>query len=442
MSWKKSLLPASFRKVNFFVTSHSMTVGRRVISHEFPFGENSLNDDMGRKTRSFQLEGFLIGETYLKNRNQIVDACEMVGEGLLVHPYLGQMKVNCRSLSIRETQDDGGMAHLNFDFVESKKSLITVVDTDKLGKVTSAMQLAIQNALDNFKDAFEVVKTVKSGIKKAKEAIAQQMDNLSQAQKICADVAQTGNDLAQLVSEASNAIDRIVMFPEKVAGLFEASFATLSNSIDKSMSKTDNKGISAALIRTFGLGSFSLIGEGLQVISGGKIKNDPSVDAKRILAWANLTKQKIKQPQILNSTSKESLTEKRNKEIMELTFNTVALSYLAVASSTSNYSCADDAVDTRNLVLSLADDILSHPLITDDLFSSVQDLQSAVHESILSIENTLPVIQSFLVPKTTNLLCFLYEKFGSLEKEEEVISRNNLRDPSFIPANTILKVAV
>ncbi|MES2614576.1 MAG: DNA circularization N-terminal domain-containing protein, partial [Bdellovibrionota bacterium] len=47
MSWKDNLQQASFREVKFLVKSHSVNLGRRVVSHEFPFGDKPFTEDLG-----------------------------------------------------------------------------------------------------------------------------------------------------------------------------------------------------------------------------------------------------------------------------------------------------------------------------------------------------------------------------------------------------------
>ena len=78
-SYKDKLQPASFRDIKFLVKSHSLALGRRVVSHEFPFGDKPFTEDLGKKSRSFNLEGFLIGDDCFAQRDQLISACEQFG---------------------------------------------------------------------------------------------------------------------------------------------------------------------------------------------------------------------------------------------------------------------------------------------------------------------------------------------------------------------------
>ena len=442
MSYKDNLQPASFRKVKFFVRSHLVNIGRRVVSHEFPFGEKPYTEDLGKKSRSFNIEGFLNGEDYFANRDALIAACEQFGSGELIHPYLGRLQLNCQSVSVSESFDDGGMANFSFQFVESGDKLITIVNTDKISEIAKINAAIKASSLDNFKNIYATVNTIKSGIQVAKDAVNQALDNLNKTQKLCADIAQTGNDLGQLITEASNAIDKIILFPDKVSALFETAYGALSTSIDKFCSKNDSKRLLAAATLVGSVSGSLASPNEATVSSAGVQKNTPETDSKRINAWTNLSQSKINQVQILDSSSKEAQTEKTNKSIMNLTTNSLALGYLADAAASSTFSTSDDVHNTRNSILSIADVLLEHPLISDDMFNYIQNMQSCLSDALSAVENNLPIISIFTVSKNTNVLSFLYDNFESLDKEDDLTSRNNIEDPFDIQAGSQLQVTV
>lgn len=442
MGYIDQLQKASFREIPFFVHSHSTNFGRRVISHEFPFGEKPFTEDLGKKQRAFNLDGFLIGEDYFAKRDKLIAACEQLGSGTLTHPYLGKMQVNCLSLSISENSQEGGYASLSFQFVESSDALTTVIDTDAKAKLTSATQSTKIATLDNFKQIYSIVSTAKSGIQKAKDAVNQTMSDLNKAQKLCADIAQTGNDLSQFVREVSNGIDKIITFPDKVSALFETAFAALSTSIDKFNSKNDPKRLVAAASLLSSVSGSLASPNTTAVNSVNTKKSSPENDTKRLNVWTNLSESKIKQVQILNSASIEAQTEQKNKILIELTINTLALSYLADAAASSSYAVSSDVVNTRNLILNLADTLLDHPLISDEMFLSIQNMQSYLSDTLFSVQNTMPIISLVQIIKNTNVLSFLYENFASLDKEEDLMRRNNIEDPFILKVGTTLQVAV
>ena len=61
MGYKERLQPASFRNVSFYVNAHTLEGGRRIVNHEFPDRDDPATEDMGRRSRSFAIEGHVIG---------------------------------------------------------------------------------------------------------------------------------------------------------------------------------------------------------------------------------------------------------------------------------------------------------------------------------------------------------------------------------------------
>lgn len=130
MTWREDLrrvtingrefIGASFRGVAFFVESAEGGGGRRAVVHEFPLRDDPFVEDLGRKARVFHLDGYVIGDDYLAQRDALLSALEDVGgPGELVHPHHGVMRAICLDVKHRESTKDGGMALFAIDFAET-----------------------------------------------------------------------------------------------------------------------------------------------------------------------------------------------------------------------------------------------------------------------------------------------------------------------------------
>lgn len=118
MTWQDQLRPGSFRGAGFEATSHSSNFGRRVANNEYPFRDLPFTQDLGRKQRKFSITCFVVGTDYFPQRDALRRACEREGFGTLIHPWLGQIVVQCADCSITETAKNGGMAVFNLSFSE------------------------------------------------------------------------------------------------------------------------------------------------------------------------------------------------------------------------------------------------------------------------------------------------------------------------------------
>ncbi|HFF7162766.1 TPA: DNA circularization protein [Yersinia enterocolitica] len=120
MSWKDKLLPASFRGVPFKTQDDEATFGRRTQTHEYPNRDKPYSEDLGRVTRRDTISAYLIGDDYQAQRAQLITAINQAGPGKLIHPQYGELNV-CIDGEIRvsHSASDGRMCTISFNFVEA-----------------------------------------------------------------------------------------------------------------------------------------------------------------------------------------------------------------------------------------------------------------------------------------------------------------------------------
>ncbi len=120
MSWMDNLQDASFRGVPFKVDQDEATLGRRVQVHEYPNRDKPWAEDLGRATRRFSVQAYLIGDDFFTQRNRLIEQIEKPGAGTLVHPYYGEMTVTVTDeVRVSHTRDEGRMCRVSFTFVEA-----------------------------------------------------------------------------------------------------------------------------------------------------------------------------------------------------------------------------------------------------------------------------------------------------------------------------------
>ena len=120
MPWRANLVDASFRGVGFQVDEHDSPIaGRRVAVHEYPGRDEPFIEDLGRTTKTYSIEAFMVGDDYATARDRLIEACDMPGPGELVHPYLGSLQVACTGCSLTERTREGRMARFSLSFTEA-----------------------------------------------------------------------------------------------------------------------------------------------------------------------------------------------------------------------------------------------------------------------------------------------------------------------------------
>lgn len=154
MSWIDNLQDASLRGVPFKVDEDEATFGRRVQVHEYPNRDKPWAEDMGRATRRFSVQAYLVGDDYFEQRNRLIEAVEKPGSCTLVHPFYGEMTVTVTDeVRVSHTKDEGRMCRFSFSFVESGELSFPAAGLatgQKLSSSVSFLDDAISSAFGAF----------------------------------------------------------------------------------------------------------------------------------------------------------------------------------------------------------------------------------------------------------------------------------------------------
>lgn len=122
------LQPASFRGVPFGVLLGESKFGRGIALHEYPFRDTQWAEDLGRATRLFSIQGFLITDSIIygggdvsAQREALIGAVETKGTGTLIHPTLGRLQVSVpdQGLVITDRLDAGSFLEFTLSCYEA-----------------------------------------------------------------------------------------------------------------------------------------------------------------------------------------------------------------------------------------------------------------------------------------------------------------------------------
>jgi prophage DNA circulation protein len=125
--WASSLRPASYGGIPFGVESAKTSAGRKTAIHDYPFRDSNWVEDLGLKSRQFEISGFLVEDdlitkqgSVIAQRNAFLTACETAGPQTLVHPSLGSVpNVCCLSVEINERRDLGRVFEFRLTLIVS-----------------------------------------------------------------------------------------------------------------------------------------------------------------------------------------------------------------------------------------------------------------------------------------------------------------------------------
>lgn len=233
-TWREQLQPASFRGVPFFVDSDSQSVGRRTQVHEYPQRDKPFVEDLGRKTRIPKLAAFVVGDDCFAKRDDLLRALDQPGAGELIHPWFGRMTVTATDCDVSHERREGGVVRFDLTFVEDgeKGFPAGVPNTSKQLEETS--ETLLESALSRYKAAMAIVN-------RARLSVTALQNSIAGVQML---IQREFASLIGLVGSAEALADMLINAPGNFSAMFRAQFARFGQSYEGAAVKPYSSGAS------------------------------------------------------------------------------------------------------------------------------------------------------------------------------------------------------
>lgn len=383
---KRQMIGASFRGVAFLVESADRGGGRRAVVHEFPLRDDPFVEDLGRKARTFRIDGYVIGDDYLAQRDALLVVLEDAAEpGLLVHPYYGSKVAICVSVSVREARDEGGMATFAIEFAEAPaQAAVSMVAVDAAGQVGLSADAAIVATEAELGQRFDIVALPAFAIASAETALTRAVDGLGAA---LAPVVSTGQEAAELAGRVSLLTARatsLVREPASVLGEFRATIMALVNTVAASPGL-----VMRALLAAY------------------------TADLGRIVVATTATRAR----------------ELANQSALVGGLRRVLAIEAARLAPLVPYASIEEATTARDQVAALLEQQAA--TAGDTAYPALVDLRSEVLRAVPGVRVFASVL-SIARPVPIPSLLLAYQLYGSVDLEEDIIARNGIRHPGFV----------
>lgn len=157
------LQTASFKGIPFQVAEHGFSINRRIAQYDRVHATLPINEDLGRQARNYQIQAWVLGANYSVQRDRLLQSCTTSGPGVLIHPYLGLLRVHCERAEIIENSHENRIARLNLNFIEAG----SVVATSTYAiPIASAVDQALSAIKENFLNSAAMLspQTLEAGV--------------------------------------------------------------------------------------------------------------------------------------------------------------------------------------------------------------------------------------------------------------------------------------
>jgi len=437
--WADQLRTASFRGVPFGVIGGSSKFGRRNAVHEYPFRDAPWVEDLGKSARRFNVSGFLVENakyggtpSVITQREQMIAACENKGEGELVHPTFGRLKVSNIDFSVEERSEQGRVFEVRLSFIETGKRIFPGTETSTANDVESKVTAVVAASKVNF------LSSIATAIKKGAAVVAAVVSKAAAWGRLAQRLVNDATNLYHMVSTLSGQIGRYFsgagLSGSSKTQTSQSTIATLiaAGSVSRAAVSTasDALSVSAAALSSSTAGDFAdSVQSMVTALYSASVR---PADAMRLLSSMMDTP--------ANSTSSSSGVGSAITTVQGATddlFRRTAVASVALASADYQPASADDAATVRTMVCDLLDSeiAIAGNQGEDETFNALRELRAAVSQDLTTRGAGLATIVTVTSIQPVPAPVLAQRLYRDPARADELVGQADPVHPAFMPVS-------
>lgn len=398
MAWQDRLQKASFRGVEFQVEADDAAFGRRVQLHEYPQRDKPYAEDLGRKAREIGITAFLVGPEYMATRDRLLAAVEESGHGTLVHPWYGQLTVVVKDDGCRVThsRDEGGLCRIQLAFVEAGELAFPAASASTGTQTLLAADGMQELSIAEFGTDFSIDGLPAWVGADAATTAATLLSDLESA--LSAGVL--ANPVGTLIGELDTLLATPTIYAQRVFGLFAKAAAIVQTASNFADFSTLNFARSFSAVRSYALFGKSTRPSGLTPVRAKLYDNRDALSA--------LTRRAV-------------------------------LVQAAGMTASMPLPVYEDATTLRRELLAALD---AESVQSDDTAHvGLMSLRASVHLDMTARLRDAARLRELSPREIVPAMVLAYDLYEDPAREAEIIARNRIRHPGFVPAEPIKVLA-
>lgn len=407
MAWRDDYRPGAFRGVPFHLKTSSATGGRRTVLNEFPLRDEPFTEDMGRRGRQYQLSMTVIGTDYMSQRDRLIEALETAGPGTLMHPFRGELYVAVMGdYSCEESTEQGGLARISATFVEAGAKP-QPGSQQAQGSLGNAAADAVQaDAVAEFEEEFSIVGFASFVTDEAIDSLQAASQSIREA----GGFSQTVGDFGVKFRRLTSSFQQLVLAPGNLAGETLGVIRSLSNGTSDPLQALK------AQMALFGLGN-----------KAKRVSNNNGYQAPARAQVAS------NQKAIHRLVERAALGEAVRLAVSKP--NTVSATNPVAG---IGYDSRDQAAQIRDQLLNELDrqQLDASPA----RYRLLARLSAALVGELNGRAASLVPVTRITPPVTVPALLLAQRLYGDARQAEQLVMRNRLSHPGFVPGGVELEV--
>lgn len=420
--WTESLLPASFAGVKFWVDKASVPVGRKGALHEYPQRDQAYFESLGRQAQVHELTGFIVGADCFTQRDRLLAALAK-GSGELLHPWLGRMQVKVGECTLSHERKAGGVASLVMKFHPDTPLTYPTAQVNTRRQLEQASQSLLEVALARFQATMAQVDRARINVQALRSRLSGFYNLINQQLK----------PLLATVDSLGALVDSLVNAPRALGALLGNYFSDLQGNLGSFAGvPVDAPGNSAAALnQALGRGYRGVLASATQQAEaaaaldapppgGGKDTQQAAQALADLLQAALLVQLALLLARMPVNPRSESLRETPPLAVQRV--SPVARAQVPVA---------DDVLALRALL----DEVIWQAALKADAagYQALSDLRRQLDAHLDAVAASGVRLVTVRPEQPLPALVLAYRRFADATRAGEIVQRNRVRHPGFVP---------
>jgi len=407
MNWRDRLLPASFRGVGFWIDQAKTPVGRKGQLHEYPQRDLPFFEDLGQQAKTHDLTAFIIGPDSLEQRDKLLKALEQ-GRGELVHPWLGRLQVKVGECDMTHTRQDGGLVTFALKFYPDQPLPFPTATVSTQKVLLAKADGLLGSAVARFEQAMTLIKAARIGITNLRNSLTGVYEVIKEQLKPLIEQYRQITELVKAVKE----------LPKEVAAEFNGLLGDIQEL--KAFAKEGYRGVIADVSQQL---------EAIRKADAPKITTGKDTNAAA-QAMADLVQ--------------DTLIVKVAQWVASMPVATRALqlpSTPTVAQQAHQHVTRPEVPATDDLQ-ALQKDLVealqgAKNKADPDHYQAISDVQDALVAHLKAVASSGVRLVSKSFQESLPALVIAYKQFGDATRVTEVVQRNGVTNPLYLPQSDV-----
>ena len=379
--------------------------------HEFPQRDEPFAEQLGKQAQVHRLVCWIIGDDCFERRDKFMEAVQTPGAGELVHPWLGRMQVKAGEAELTHDFKQGGMAAFAVTFYPDIPLKFPAAKVNTQQQVVKASDSLLGSALARYKSAMAKVDQARLGLARLRNSLS----------GVYTVIQQQFSSIVGVFTNLTGFVQSLMNSPDSLSSLFSSYFSEFSvdDYLGDDSGSSYRNSVAIATQQTEAVASIDTVSQAGGVDAAAASQATANLVQDALLVQVALIISEM--PVASQPVSTVTVSSVEQQAVQPIVRQEVPV--------------ADDVIELRdNLNEAIFQASLKadpeHYMVLNTLRQTIVKHLTAVAESGVRLVEITP-------PETLSALVLAYRRFGDATRESEVVQRNRLRHPGFVPARPI-----